>query len=91
MIITHGWPGSIIEQMKIIDPLTDPTAHGGERRGRVRCRDPVAAGLRIFRQADRARLGPRAHRACVGDADAAPRLHEVTWRRAATGGTPSRR
>ena len=29
MIITHGWPGSIIEQLKIIEPLTDPTAHGG--------------------------------------------------------------
>ena len=29
MIVTHGWPGSIIEQMKIIDPLTDPIAHGG--------------------------------------------------------------
>ena len=29
MIVTHGWPGSVIEQMKIIDPLTDPTAYGG--------------------------------------------------------------
>jgi pimeloyl-ACP methyl ester carboxylesterase len=29
MIVTHGWPGSIIEQLKIIDPLTNPTAHGG--------------------------------------------------------------
>jgi pimeloyl-ACP methyl ester carboxylesterase len=29
LIVTHGWPGSIIEQMKIIDPLVDPTAHGG--------------------------------------------------------------
>jgi len=29
IIITHGWPGSIIEQMKIIDPLANPTAHGG--------------------------------------------------------------
>ncbi|CAD6552783.1 hypothetical protein LMG28727_05420 [Paraburkholderia kirstenboschensis] len=29
MIVTHGWPGSIIEQMKIIGPLTNPTAHGG--------------------------------------------------------------
>jgi len=29
MIVTHGWPGSIIEQIKIIEPLTDPTAHGG--------------------------------------------------------------
>jgi pimeloyl-ACP methyl ester carboxylesterase len=29
IIITHGWPGSIIEQLKIVDPLTNPTAHGG--------------------------------------------------------------
>ena len=29
LIVTHGWPGSITEQMKIIDPLTNPTAHGG--------------------------------------------------------------
>jgi pimeloyl-ACP methyl ester carboxylesterase len=29
LIISHGWPGSIIEQMKIIDPLTNPTAYGG--------------------------------------------------------------
>ena len=28
LIVTHGWPGSIIEQLKIIDPLADPTAHG---------------------------------------------------------------
>jgi pimeloyl-ACP methyl ester carboxylesterase len=28
LIVTHGWPGSIIEQLKIIDPLTNPTAHG---------------------------------------------------------------
>jgi pimeloyl-ACP methyl ester carboxylesterase len=28
-IITHGWPGSVFEQLKIIEPLTDPTAHGG--------------------------------------------------------------
>ena len=29
MIVTHGWPGSIIEQLKIIEPLTNPTEHGG--------------------------------------------------------------
>jgi pimeloyl-ACP methyl ester carboxylesterase len=29
LIVTHGWPGSVIEQMKIIEPLTNPTAHGG--------------------------------------------------------------
>jgi pimeloyl-ACP methyl ester carboxylesterase len=29
IVITHGWPGSVIENLKVIDPLTDPTAHGG--------------------------------------------------------------
>jgi pimeloyl-ACP methyl ester carboxylesterase len=29
LIVTHGWPGSIIEQLKLIGPLTDPTSHGG--------------------------------------------------------------
>ena len=29
IIITHGWPGSVIEQLKVIEPLTNPTAHGG--------------------------------------------------------------
>src|SRR5215467_3631932 len=28
MIVTHGWPGSVIEQLKIVDPLTNPTAYG---------------------------------------------------------------
>lgn len=30
VIVTHGWPGSILEQLKIIDPLVNPTAHGGK-------------------------------------------------------------
>jgi pimeloyl-ACP methyl ester carboxylesterase len=30
LIVTHGWPGSIVEQLKIVDPLTNPTAHGGK-------------------------------------------------------------
>jgi pimeloyl-ACP methyl ester carboxylesterase len=29
LIVTHGWPGSVVEQLKIIDPLTNPTEHGG--------------------------------------------------------------
>ncbi len=29
IIVTHGWPGSVVEQLKIIEPLTNPTAHGG--------------------------------------------------------------
>src|SRR5215469_1757805 len=31
LIITHGWPGSVAEFMKVIGPLTDPAAHGGQR------------------------------------------------------------
>jgi len=30
LIVTHGWPGSVVEQLKIVGPLTDPTAHGGK-------------------------------------------------------------
>jgi pimeloyl-ACP methyl ester carboxylesterase len=29
IIVTHGWPGSVVEQLKIVEPLTNPTAHGG--------------------------------------------------------------
>jgi Epoxide hydrolase N terminus len=38
LIVSHGWPGSVIEQLKIIDPLTNPTAHGARChwRGQVR-------------------------------------------------------
>jgi Epoxide hydrolase N terminus len=34
LIVTHGWPGSIIEQLKIVGPLTDPQAHGAAPRTR---------------------------------------------------------
>jgi pimeloyl-ACP methyl ester carboxylesterase len=29
LIITHGWPGSVVEMLNVVGPLTDPTAHGG--------------------------------------------------------------
>ena len=32
LILTHGWPGSIVEFLKVIGPLTDPAAHGGDSR-----------------------------------------------------------
>ena len=51
LIVTHGWPGSVIEQLKIIDPLTNPTAYGASRLGRIPPGDPVLAGLWVFRQA----------------------------------------
>ena len=77
LIVTHGWPGSIIEQLKIIDPLTNPTAHGGKRLGCVPCGDSVDAGLRVLGQADHDRLGPRAYRTCLDRADEAPRIQAL--------------
>src|SRR5436309_2352839 len=44
MIVTHGWPGSIIEQLKIIEPLTNPTAHGGSADDAVKSVIPVLPG-----------------------------------------------
>ena len=77
LIVTHGWPGSIIEQLKIVGPLTDPTAHGADRVGRLPSGDPVDARLRLLGQAERARLGPRAHRTRLDRADEASRLHAI--------------
>jgi hypothetical protein len=60
LIVTHGWPGSVIEQLKIVGPLTDPTAHGGSAADAF---DLVTdARLRVFGQADQCRLGPSPHR-----------------------------
>src|SRR4029450_13836860 len=33
LIMTHGWPGSVIELLEVVGPLTDPTAHGGRAEG----------------------------------------------------------
>jgi hypothetical protein len=81
LIVCNGWPGSVVEQLKIVEPLTDPTAHGGV--GRLRRGDPVDARLRLLGQADHNRMGPGPHRSYLGRADAASGLH--VSRRAATG------
>ena len=44
LIVTHGWPGSILEQMKIVGPLTDPTAHGGSASDAFHLVIPSMAG-----------------------------------------------
>src|SRR5258706_8348110 len=44
VIVTHGWPGSIIEQLKIIDPLANPTAHGGTAAGAFEVLIPSLSG-----------------------------------------------
>ena len=77
LIVTHGWPGSPIEQLKIIDPLTKP--HGLRRQcvGRLPCGDPVRGRLWVFRQANRDRLGPSSHGECLDRPDEAPRIRSI--------------
>jgi hypothetical protein len=77
LIVTHGWPGSIIEQLKIIDPLTNPTAYGASAADAFHLVIPSIPGLRVLRQADQHRLGSRPHRTRLGGADEAPGLHPV--------------
>ena len=77
LLITHGWPGSIVEFHKVIEPLTDPTALRRQCGRCVSCRLPVAAGLRLLGQADRHRLGRRSHRAGLDGADGAARLRAL--------------
>jgi hypothetical protein len=53
MIMTHGWPGSIIELMKVSGPLTDPTAHGGSA-GDARGMRSISFCLRCLAMTSRA-------------------------------------
>ena len=88
----HAWLARL-DHRAAEDHRPADQSHGAwrERSGRLPSRDPVAAGLRLLRQADGARMESRSHRACLGDADASASATRATWRRAATGATPSRR
>ncbi len=58
LIVTHGWPGSVIEQLKIIEPADRPDRARRNGGRCVRRRDSVAAGLWLFGQADSPGWGP---------------------------------
>jgi hypothetical protein len=77
LLITHGWPGSVIEMLNVVGPLSDPTAPRWQRRGRVPSGDSVAAGLRVLRQTHGHRLGLRPRGTCVAGADEAPWIQAV--------------
>ena len=70
LVVNHGWPGSIVEQLKIIDRLTDPTAHGGSAEDAFDVVIPSMPGYGS-RASRRAPAGARAHGARVGGADEA--------------------
>ncbi len=74
LVLTHGWPGSVVEFLDAIGPLVDPPGARGRRGRRLPRRVPGASGLRVQRQAHGHGLGDAAHRRGVGRAHAAPRL-----------------
>jgi hypothetical protein len=88
VIITHGWPGSIIEQMKVIGPLTNPTAHGGTAADAFDVVIPSLPGHGFSGKPGGNRVGPDPDRPRLDGADAAARLYRAMSRRAATGVTP---
>jgi pimeloyl-ACP methyl ester carboxylesterase len=77
LVITHGWPGSVVEMLNAVGPLTDPPAHGGGAEDAFHLVIPSMPGYGFSAQGGEHRLGHRPHRTRVGSADEAPRLHEV--------------
>ena len=77
IIITHGWPGSIIEQLKIIGPLTDPTAYGGTAEDAFDVVIPSLPGHGFSGKPTTTGWDPDPHCPCLGRADEAPRLHPL--------------
>ena len=57
LVITHGWPGSVVEFLKVIGPLTDPTAHGGEARDAFHVVCPTLPGYGFSDKPTRAGWG----------------------------------
>ena len=66
LILTHGWPGSVVEMLNVVGPLTDPTAHGGSAEDAFDVVIPSIPGYGFSGQADDDRLGPGPHRAGLG-------------------------
>jgi pimeloyl-ACP methyl ester carboxylesterase len=77
LIVTHGWPGSIIEQLKIIEPLTNPTAHEASASDAFHLVIPSLPGHGFSAKPTSTGVGSRPDRPRVGRADEAPRLLTV--------------
>jgi len=90
VIITHGWPGSIIEQLKIIGPLTDPTAYGGKAEDAFDVVIPSLPGCGFSGKPTAPGWMWSISRA-PGRADEAARLYALRRPRAAIGAMPSPR
>ena len=85
LVVTHGWPGSFAEFTKIIGPLTDPAAHGGDPADAFDVVCPSLPGYGFSDHPTDARHGRRADRRPVDRADARASATRASARRAATG------
>ena len=74
LVVCHGWPGSIVEQLKLIGLLTDPTAHGASASDAFHVVIPSMPGYGFSGKPTNVGWGPRAHREGVRRAHEAPRL-----------------
>ena len=70
LILTHGWPGSVVEFLDVIGPLTDPRAHGGDPADAFHLVIPSLPGFGFSGPTREAGLGHRPGRPGVGRADA---------------------
>ena len=77
LIITHGWPGSILEQLKIIDPLTNPTAHGASAADAFHLVIPSLPGHGFSAKPTATGWDPARIARALGRVDEAPRLQAV--------------
>ena len=83
LIMTHGWPGSVIEMIDSVGPLTDPTAHGGSAEDAFHLVCPPCPGMGS--PASRSRLaGTSPGPPVPGPSSCAVSATPATWRRAAT-------
>ncbi len=77
IIVTHGWPGSIIEQLKIIEPLTNPTAHGGSASDAFDVVIPSMPGYGFSGKPTTTGWDPPRIARAWTESDEAPRLHAI--------------
>ena len=77
LIVTHGWPGSVIEQLKIIEPLTDPTAHGGSAADAFDVVIPSMPGYGFSGKPSTPGWGPERIASGIDRADEAARLRPL--------------
>ena len=77
LIITHGWPGSVIEMLNVVGPLTDPTAHGGDPEDAFDVVVPSMPGYGFSGKPTATGWDPVHIADAWIDADAAPGIHAI--------------